>query len=266
MDFYQYYDNCTTIPSSYYDGSLLNFNQALELVGANHSFLDFKLDITEEEKLIFEQLNVNSTSRYEQFLPSANLSEFQHSYTEYLKSIGNTDKLSSYTASILARLFNNYMTQMHTSDTLIFGSSWAPTFIESPIFWHMDNQAEDESGEYTQPDIRVAITLMGPGTMFCDLEDNHRSEELDILNSAANIYNTLDENASEDSIALALNNALANLPPICSAEKEHKIHQPDRYSGTIFVGGKAPFATIHSVPTMTTERIFIFMSGEHPNW
>lgn len=252
MDFYQYHDNCTIIPSSYDDDSLPNFSQALELVGSNHSFVDFKLDITEEEKLIFEQLTANSTSEYYQ----PNTSEFQPKYTEYLKSIGNTDELSSHSASILARLINSYMTQVPAMS--ITGSSWAPTFIEEPIFWHIDGAVEDG-------DIRVAITLKGPSTMFCNLEETRRLEELDIVYTIMDAYSkatTHDEEIAENE---AIVKASASLPTLCSAERGHKIHQPGSYLGTVFVAGKTGLSAMHTVPTMTKEaRIFLSLWEDHP--
>jgi hypothetical protein len=269
MNFYQYHDYCAESLNLVSDGSsieLPNFPQAFNMISANDSFIDFKLDISVEEQLIFEQLSVNSASSYQLSLQSHNITGFQSEYLDYLKSIGNGDKLSAYASSVLARLVDGFMSETNNNHFLVFGTSAVPTDLDN-IFWHIDNYRDGrgEPEDYRYLELRILITLKGPSTWICDLEAGaeKRQEEIAILNQHYKALKKALEKVNETNMA----DVLASLPKYgvpCSAEKGHKIHQANTLVGTLFVTGKTENSAVHTSPLVTGERIFISFSCEKP--
>jgi hypothetical protein len=220
-----------------------NFTQALSMLGADNSFVYFDLGLTVEEKAILNQLDVNTTERYEHEFDS----NFSVSYTDYLKNIGNDEILSSSVSSVLEKIVQNTQT-LSSKSPFIFGYATTPEVLNFPLNWHVDQK----DTVYDNLSYRVSIAIKGEGTMFCKLAED-KQKQIDAINTLNEIRSILDNNSQdENTLVEALNRA----PNPCAIEDGHLISQAPSYFGTVFVIGKTDFSAIHTAPIVTDKRIF----------
>jgi hypothetical protein len=224
-----------------------NFESAVGMLGPDNPFVGFDLNITSQEREVLESLQSNQTSIYELKTLEGNLDSFQHTYTQYLVSIGNNPYISSSAAAIITKLINSF----GIKDIHYYGSS----NDESPaLLWHIDQYALI----YEKPVYRIAITLKGPGTLFCKPSEqvNEKSLFIEKFKEVSDMFMYSLESQSFNTDIFSLQNKL------CSFENGHKIYQAETLSATIFtVGGKidniSPLSAVHTSPKNQAERIFL---------
>lgn len=212
---------------------LNNFEQAFNTLGVNKSFAFFDLGLTDEEKQMLDQLNVEVEGGYENGVDSS----FFSTYTEYLVEKGNNEILSLFVSLILESFVQGASNLVNVEKIpLIFSQASTPELSNAPLLWHID-QRNDVEVSY-----RGSIALKGPGTIFCKLSGLEREEAM----SSVNKINSVLEGGSSI-------NALVNISNPCPVE--NNIYQAPSYSGAVFISGGTDLSAIHARPTINENRI-----------
>lgn len=216
---------------------LNNFEQAFNTLGVNNSFAFFDLGLTDEEKEIFDQLDVDVEGSYQH----GDNSSFASGYTEYLVEKGSSRILSLSISSILEKFVQSAQTLVNEEQIpLIFSHASTPELSNTPLMWHIDQRI------YSEVSYRGSIALKGPGTMFCKLLGTEREEAMIAVNEINNILEGGNLNRT------SLIEAVANISNPCP---ENNIYQAPSYHGAVFICGGTDLSSIHTAPIISEKRI-----------
>lgn len=260
----------------------VSFEQAFTNIGPEHPFIDFDIGFSAEQKYWLNQLVVTTTKSFEEGRDNLNnFANFETTYTEFLREIGNTEEVANKVTLIISNWMQSNLqaTADPTNEsTLIFSA--AALANNNPLVWHIDNS----NTTYDHIELRIATTLLGSKTLFCQLAENkqtwkaeidHANHLSDIFEQVSNkIFAKLDNpNSSEHEnnplIIKEFNELYAERikdeKSVCSEEVGHAIHQLTLpHAATLFVGGKTDFSAIHTAPITDKPRLFFSFTAKKP--
>lgn len=215
------------------------FEEAVNMLGPDHSFAFFDLGLTAAEKEAIDQLKVTNEIHYGGSHPIS----FYDSYNDHLKDIGNAEELSSTISSGLDRIVNTIHQTMpgHSmtyGDSVSFkdANSYLHDIDSQFLLWHLDH----EDSAYDNIRYRASIALKGSGTLFCKLSQDEQYR-IEARNFASNIFLDMPQRDFDT----------------CNTENGHSIHQAPSYFGAVFIIGKTNLAAIHTAPIIEDERMHL---------
>lgn len=217
---------------------------ALQRLNAQTPFVDFDLDLTEDEKHQFAKLAVKSGIYCDNY---GNLSRLLVDLTVFFESLGN-DYNSSYTAAkaiyrVVRNVIKDFGTESFWLSMRLPGKSDA---FDVPR-WHTD-------GYYYQPFEgnvpKVFFVLKGPTTLFYNISSKNREKFNEIF------YRKVEDKDEVGSPFYYYGGTMAGRKELNKLVDYSKVHQPPLYTGTVLLAGGED-ATIHSEPPIHEDRIFI---------
>lgn len=221
----------------------------LEQMGHDKPFASVPLQLSEEEQTVISQLINRKTDNYDHF---GNLDGFKNEVTGFMESLGNSRDLSISSARILEKKINEIIQAFNAEAAWVtVRSSHDVDEFDIPR-WHQDGYFYSP---YDRPQYKIGIVLKGPGTLFCSLSDEGRTEFNTIQSSIP-----LTPDMSPDEIkakTIELQYLLAQLIEKYKARKEAPVYQGETNSGIIFIVGDENSAAIHSEPPIHSDRLFV---------
>lgn len=194
-------------------------------LGPQQPFIHFDLELTEEEQQSLQQLKIDSVSHYENY---GDLEILLTELQNFILSLSVTNLTISLTVAKLAtRIIHNVLAFTGQETAWITMRAFTPVLTFKEPRWHADRYDYPPTGEQ----LKAAITLKGPSTLFSDLTPQQRQNFDSIKHDREMLIKSLPKTS------------------IVSAKPGE---------GTIFTIG-APHAPFHSEPDTNSDRLFLVL-------
>lgn len=212
------------------DDVVNEISQQLHLLEGGKSFSYVDLGLTELESDALNQLNIETTAKFDQF---GELEELKDRLTDFLNTIGQNDSEAiETTTDMISNLVQNVITASHKNSAWLSVRTYTPGSTFDIPRWHIDG-ADYGLGDlplYSQKTYKFTATLKGPSTLIYDLPSDQR-----------NIFVSHFDDRSFIADFLSLPGAEGALPG----------------QGVFFTVGDNDKGTIHSEPKLQESRLFI---------
>jgi len=214
------------------------------------SFTSFDLQLTVEEREIFESLQIKNLSPYNLY---GSIEGKETEISEYITSLGNDQDKAQYVAQIIINISKEILTGFDAPAAWITLRSSHPNHQFDIPRWHTD-------GYFYPPfeglQYKFAVTLQGPGTLLSEVTTATRNEYIKIYKEAWDtIKNSNDTTTIRERLIQHSNESRPLFVPLFPQDK---IVQATALEGILFtVGNQKGTATFHSEPSIDRYRLFM---------
>lgn len=232
----------------YCEYSLNSFENLISQLNSQNPFIIFDLNFDKNETTCLLELNINTTSEYNNY---GNLENLDSGIKDFIFSLGNNLEKSEFASSIITKLIHNLSFAAKKGSACVFMKSALPNDLFDMPRWHIDGRFFSLKSDSLQ--YKIVTTLKGDSTLFYPVDDKAREEfnaiHTNNLNSIRNqdgsveyekLLRVSEENRKVLASKLDLANAISN----------------QEGQAAIFVVG-SDFAAIHSEPAIKSPRLFL---------
>lgn len=215
-------------------------------------YLDFDLEVTEEEKFSLDKLTITSQNNYINY---DRLDSLLEEANEFINKIGEgNSEVSLIIAKLIVRIVNqaiDYFLEKYNRETAIVEMRAS---TPNPLFqiprWHQDG-LYFSLGE--KENYKAVVTLKGPSTLFYrpSQEQKEFMEQLKRETPPPPV----DSEGKLDLVA-AFHQQQKNRVKLADAFDKSKATSPTFGRGSIFIAG-TNYAAVHSEPDITSQRFFL---------
>jgi hypothetical protein len=214
-------------------------------------FLDFDLELTEEEKCSLEKMTITSQTGYINY---GHLDNLLDEASEFINKLGEgNSEISIIIAKLIVRIVNQaitYFQENYNRETAIVEMR---AFIPNPAFkiprWHQDGYYFTQKEE----DYKAVATIKGPGTLF--YRPSHEEKEYMAQIKRDHPPITLDSNGKPDFNEI-IRQSDEDRAKLANFFDKSKATSTAFGKGSIFISG-SDYAAVHSEPDITSQRFFL---------
>ncbi len=199
------------------------------MLESNKSFEYTDLGLSEDESEKLSQLNIETTSKFDQF---GKPDELEERLLSFMENIGTNDpEMIKNALDIITRLARQVMASANKNSAWVSVRSFAADASSDTPRWHIDGGDYGLGNVVLYPRLtyKFAATLKGPSTYLYDLTTDQRSIFLSCYNDRAFLNQFLDINLAESAQA---------------------------GQGVFFIVGDNDKGAVHSEPIFNESRLF----------
>lgn len=214
-------------------------NANIQLLGSNHNYIIFDLQLTESDLNCLEQIKVTNNKEYSRF---GDLPLLEKELPEYLKSIGNDDpEINRNTTILICKIAKQVVSASKKDSAWVTLRATIPSDKFKTPRWHSDGpfyppkNSDSYYDPYYEPyghQYKFVWTPKGPSTLFYDLPDTQREE-----------FDRLSFHYDRDAL-----HRFIDIHKAVSFEKDF---------GAFFIVGNMKYGAVHSEPDLVSDRLFI---------
>ena len=202
---------------------------------SSHSFAHFNFALSDAEMEARERLKIGRAGTYNNF---GNIPALEDEVANFIVSLGTVALAAKHIAQLISRLTNEALLTFNAETAWMTLRASLPNNSFDTPRWHMDGYFFHP---YSGDQRKVAITLIGPGTLF-----NHLARE------SRQAFRECARHHQHAPLALEGREALVRI-----VNAGGGFERAGAMQGTIFAVGSAERAAIHSEPMIDSERLFL---------
>jgi len=218
-----------------------------EQLNHNNPYSFFDLELSDDEHITLESLQIHKNLHFHSF---GDIDNLQEEVSIFLHNLGNDQSTAESCSVIIYKRVQIILQALGVQDVWVTIRASCPSHFVNPIKWHIDQYP---MSSFVCFDRKIVFVLKGSGTLFSDAPDDVRSRFFATRSLRPNRFRSkrnVDSNGvsqDDSSESQVVRDLLAS----------YNVQQTAQGHGAIFIIGNKNDAVIHSEPDNLSNRLFV---------